>query len=194
MSLADIKAKITADAQIQVDAILAEGKKQSAAVTRDAEDQVRAIQTSWKERFAREDPEVARRREIVARLDAARVDLGVRQRIVGEAFDGALRQLADLPKDRYLGFARTLLEKAAASDETILLGKNERHIDAAWISEYNISHRTNLTLSDERLSIAGGFVLRKGKIDINCSWDMLVRDIRPDLEGDVVKRLFSQGG
>jgi V/A-type H+-transporting ATPase subunit E len=194
MSLADIKAKITAEAKSQVDAILEEGKKRSAALAKDADEQIRGIQNSWKERFAKEEPEVARRREIVARLDAARVDLGVRQRIVGEAFDGALRQLADLPKDKYLSFVRALLEKAGAGNEAVLVGKNERYIDAGWISEYNASHQANLVLSDERLPITGGFVLRQGKIDVNCSWDMLVRDIRPDLEADAVKRLFSQGG
>ncbi|MDR1875803.1 MAG: hypothetical protein LBQ90_12425 [Synergistaceae bacterium] len=194
MSLADIKAKISAEAGSQADAILAEGKKQSTAITRDADEQVRAIQNAWKERFTKEEPEVARRREIVARLDAAKVDLGVRQRIIGEAFDGALRQLTDLPRDRYLSFVRTLLERAGAGSEVVFVGKNERHIDAGWINEYNASHQTSLTLADERLPIAGGFVLRQGKIDVNCSWDMLVRDIRQDLEADAVKQLFAQGG
>lgn len=191
MSLADIKTKINEEARNQIDAILSEGEKQRAAVTKEADDQVRALQTSYKERFAKEEPEILKRREIVAGLDAAKVDLGVRQQLIGEAFDGALKQLAGLAKDKYLAFAQSLMEKAVESgDEIVLVGKNEKHIDGAWVESYNSAHGTHLSLSGDRLSITGGFVLRKENIDTNCSWDMLIRDIRPEIEADVVKRLF----
>jgi len=103
-----------------------------------------------------------------------------------------LRVLTDLAQDKYLGFVHKLLEKAVVTGEEILLvGKNERHIDGAWLDNYNASHKTSISFSGDRLPISGGFVLRNGKIDINCSWDMLVGSIRPELESDVIKRLFS---
>ena len=49
----------------------------------------------------REEPEVLRRREIVAELDAKRIDLGVRQRLVGEAFDAAIKQNYDLNLENF---------------------------------------------------------------------------------------------
>lgn len=192
MSLADIKTKINEEARNQIDAILSEGEKQRAAVTKDADDQVRALQASYKERFAKEEPEIQKRREIVAELDAAKVDLGVRQRLIGETFDGALRMLTELPKDKYLAFAQTLMKKAVDSgNEVVLVGQNEKYIDGAWLESYNAANGTHLSLSAERLPLTGGFVLRKENVDTNCSWDMLIRDIRPELEADVVKRLFS---
>ena len=192
MSLADIKTKINEEARSQIDAILSESEKQRSAIAKDADDQVRNLQNSYRERFAKEEPEILKRREIVAGLDAAKVDLGVRQQLIGEAFDGALRQLAELPKDKYLAFVQALMEKAVESgNEAVLVGKNEKHIDGAWVESYNAAHGTHLSLAEERLPLAGGFVLRKENIDTNCSWDMLVRDVRPELEADVVKRLFS---
>jgi V/A-type H+-transporting ATPase subunit E len=192
MSLADIKAKINAEAQAQIKAIEAENDARLSAVNKQSDGDVKSIQASYKDRFAKEEPEILKRRQIVAGLDASKVDLGVKQRLIGEAFEGALRKLTELPHDEYLSFVHTLMEKAVVTGEEILLvGKNERNIDGAWLDSYNASHSTRLSFSGDRLPISGGFVLRNGKIDINCSWDMLVGDIRPEIEPEVVKRLFS---
>jgi V/A-type H+-transporting ATPase subunit E len=192
MSLADIKAKISAEAQAQIKSIEAENDTRVADLVKQADGEIKTVRETYRNRFAKEEPEIIKRREIVANLDAAKVDLGVKQRLVGEAFDGALRLLADLPRDQYLSFVQTLLEKAVETgDETLFVGKNESHIDGAWLDSYNAGHSTRLSFSGDRLPISGGFVLRNGRIDINCSWDMLIGDIRPDIESDVVKRLFA---
>jgi V/A-type H+-transporting ATPase subunit E len=193
MSLADIKAKINAEAQAQIRTIETENDARVLAVNQQADSEAKAVQTSYKERFAKEEPEILKRRQIVAGLDANKVDLGVKRRLIDEAFDGALRKLTELPHDQYLSFVHTLMEKAVVTGEEVLLvGKNERNIDAAWLDSYNASHSTRLSFSGERLPISGGFVLRNGKIDVNCSWDMLVGALRSEIEPDVVQRLFSQ--
>ena len=191
MSLADIKAKISAEAQAQVRSIESENDAKIAAVNKKADDEVKAVQASYKDRFAKEEPEIVKRREIVAGLDADKVDLDVKQRLIGEAFESASRLLSEMPRDKYLSFVWNLMEKAVVTgEEVLLIGKDERHIDGGWVDEYNSSHQTRVTISGDRLPISGGFVLRNGKIDINCSWGMLIGDIRPDIESEVVKRLF----
>ena len=191
MSLADIKAKIKAEAQTQVRAIETENEAKISAVTKQADAEIKAVQASYKDRFTKEAPKIEKLREIVAELDAEKVDLGVKQRLIGEAFDSALRLLSELPRDKYLSFVQALVEKAVVTgDEVLLVGKSEQYIDGAWLDSYNASHQTRISLDHDRLPISGGFVLRNGKIDINCSWDMLIGDIRPDIEAEVVKRLF----
>ena len=191
MSLADIKAKINAEAQTQIRSIESENEAKISVITKQADSEVKDIQASYRDRFAKEEPEIVKRREIVAGLDANKVDLGVKQRLVSEAFDSAVHLLSELPRDKYLSFVWTLLEKAVVTgDEVLLVGKGERHIDGAWLDNYNASHQTRIAFSGDRLPISGGFVLRNDKIDINCSWDMLIGDIRPDIETQVIKRLF----
>jgi len=192
MSLADIKAKINAEAHAQIKTIESENDTRVSDISKKASAEVKAIQESYKTRLAKEEPEIQKRREIVAKLDANKVDLGVKQRLIGEAFESALHQLTELPSDKYLSFAWSLLEKAVETgDEVLFVGKNERYINGSWVDNYNGSHQTRLSLSGDRLPISGGFVLRNGKIDVNCSWDMLVADVRPQIEAEVVKRLFS---
>ena len=192
MALADIKAKIKADSQAQIKALEAENDAKVREISRKVNAEIKEVQDSYAARLGREEPEVLRRREIVAELDAKRVDLGVRQRLMGEAFEEALKQMVSLAPDKYVKFADKLMSQAVVTGgEVVFVGKDEKHLDQRWLDGYNASHKTSLTLSGERLPIAGGFVLRNDRIDTNCSWEMLIADARADIETEVVKRLFA---
>ena len=192
MALADIKAKIKADSQAQIKALEAENDAKVRDISRKVNAEIKAVQDSYSTRLAKEEPEVLRRREIVAELDGKRIDLGVKQRLVGEAFDASLKQMTELAADKYVKFADSLMKQAVVTGkEVVFVGKNEKHLDQRWLDGYNASHNTSLTLASEKLPISGGFVLRDEKIDTNCSWDMLIADAREDIESEVVKRLFA---
>ncbi len=192
MSLADIKNKIKAESQAQIKAIETENDAKVLEISRKVNAEIKEVQDSYASRLAKEEPEVARRREIVAGLDAKRVDLGVRQRLVGEAFDASLKQMVSFAPDKYVKFADSLLKEAVSTgNEVVFVGKNEKNLDQRWLDGYNASHQTSLTLSPEKLDISGGFVLRNDKIDTNCSWEMLLKDARPELETEVAKKLFA---
>ena len=192
MALADIKAKIKADSQAQIKAIEAENDEKVRDISRKVNAEIKTVQDSYNARLAKEEPEVLRRREIVAELDAKRIDLGTRQRLVGEAFSEALKQLVEMAPDKYVKFADKLMAQAVSTgSEVVFVGKNEKHLDQRWLDGYNASHNTTLTLSPDKLPIAGGFVLRNDRIDTNCSWEMLIADARADIETEVVKRLFA---
>ena len=191
MALADIKAKIKSDSQAQIKAIEEENDAKVREISRKINAEIKEIQDSYAARLSKEEPEVLKRREIVAELDAKRVDLGVRQRLLNEAFEAALKQLTELNPDKYVAFAEKLLNEAVSTgNEVLFTGKNEKHLDQNWINNYNSAHNTSITLSPEKVNISGGFILRNERIDTNCSWDMLISDARSDIETGVVKKLF----
>ena len=192
MALADIKAKIKNEAQAQIKVLEAENDEKVREISRKVNAEIKEVQDAYAARLGREEPEVLRRREIVAELDAKRVDLGVRQQLMGEAFEAALKQMVELVPDKYVKFADKLMAQAVVTgSEVVLVGKNEKHLDQRWLDGYNSAHNTKLTLSADRLPISGGFVLRNDRIDTNCSWEMLIEDARADIETEVVKRLFA---
>ena len=192
MALADIKAKIKNEAQAQIKALEAENDEKVREISRKVNAEIKEVQDTYAARLGREEPEVLRRREIVAELDAKRIDLGVRQQLMGEAFEAALKQMVELAPDKYVKFADKLMAQAVATgSEVVFVGKNEKHLDQRWLDGYNSAHNTALTLSADRLPISGGFVLRNDRIDTNCSWEMLIEDARADIETEVVKRLFA---
>jgi len=192
MSLADIKNKIQADANAEAEQIIENAKAQADEINKETDSRIQEIKDFYKERFNKEKPEILNRREIVAKLDVEKIELGVKQSLIQNAFDEALKSLTSLSKDKYLGFVEALLDQAVETgQEEILLGESEKKITKEWVNSYNDKKGKKLVLSKDKLPISGGFVLRNENISTNCSFEMLLNWIREDLEADVVKRLFS---
>ena len=49
-----------------------------------------------------------------------------------------------------------------------------------------------LTLSEETRPIQGGFILKNGNIEVNCTFDTLVRLQKAETAGAVAKKLFPE--
>lgn len=193
MSLADIKNKIQADANAEAEQIIENAKAQADEINKETDSRIQEIKDFYKERFNKEKPEILDRREIVAKLDVGKMKLGVKQSLIQNAFEEALKSLTSLSKEKYLGFVEALLDQAVETgQEEILLGESEKKITKEWVNTYNDKKGKKLVLSKDKLPISGGFVLRNGNISTNCSFEMLLNWIREDLEADVVKRLFSE--
>lgn len=192
MSLADIKKKIESDAREEADRIIAKAKEGVESIKRDADEEIKKLRAGYETRFKTEQPEIFKRREIVAQLDVKKIELGVKQQAISDAFDGAVRILASLPADKYLSFMENLLQKAVQTgSETLLVSKTEKKISPDWLAGVNTKHGWKLALGEERRDMAGGFFLEQDNIETDCSLEMLVRWLRDEIEADVVKRLFS---
>ncbi|MDO4987911.1 MAG: V-type ATP synthase subunit E family protein [Synergistes sp.] len=191
MSLAQITDKIKADAQKQADEILSKAKENADFITRKAAEDCDAIRSEFEARFEMERPEIFKRREIVAGLDTSKMFLQAKRDLIADVYAATLKELVSLPKDKYLSFCESLLEEAAKTkDETVFIGKDEKNITDEWVASYNSQHKTNFKLSPERRAIDGGFILVRGRVSVDCSWNMLVKVMQEKQESDVVKRLF----
>lgn len=191
MSLAQITEKIRNDAQKEADEILAKAKAQAEALTSRADRECAEIQAGFDDRFGAERPEIMKRREIVANIDVSKMMLSAKRELIEDVYRGALEKMKALPKDEYLAFCTNLLDGAVSTkDEQVVVGEDEKYIDGAWLDSYNAGHGTKLAFADERAEISGGFILRRGRISVNCSWEMLLKVSQEKQESDVVKRLF----
>lgn len=191
MSLAEIKQKIEADGKAESKKILDEARSVVKEINKDAEGEIKSLNKSYEERFEKERPEIARRREIVASLDVKTIELGVKQDAVSSAFQEALSQLASLPGDKYLSLAESLLKRAVETGkETVVVSGSEKHITSDWLSAFNEKHGKSLSFDEEKRPLSGGFVLKNEDIETDCSWDMLVRWVRDDIDSAVVDRIF----
>ncbi len=191
MSLAQITEKIEQDARAEAEKILARAREQEAEINKEAQVEINKIEAAAKLRFDRERPEIFRRRDIVAKLDVSKLMLAAQRKLIQDVFDGALKKMNELGRDEYLAFCERLLKAAIETgDEVMGLSADEKYIDKTWLDAFNAKHGTEVTLADERQNISGGFLLAKGRICINCSWEMLVQTAQEKLETEVVKRLF----
>ncbi len=191
MALADIRNKIERDAAAEAAKLLDEAKAQALALESGAESEVSKSKAYYDGMFEAEAPEVRRRAQIISNLDVKKIQLGAKQELIGRAFAGALENLRGLDDAKYLAFMEKLLDKAVGSgDEELLISASEKRIGKGWLDTYNAARGTKLTLSPEKADIGGGFILRSGRISVNCSLETLVHWLKDDLESEVVKRLF----
>ncbi|MBP9975164.1 MAG: hypothetical protein KBE82_02150, partial [Synergistaceae bacterium] len=138
-----------------------------------------------------ERPEIFRRREIVANLDVKKMMLQSSRNLIQDVYDLSLGKMRMIDRDDYVKLCEVLLKCAVTTKkEEIQISREEKYLDQAWLDGFNKENGTELVFSEDKPDIAGGFILTRGKISTNCSWDMLIQIAQEKQESDVVKRLF----
>ena len=191
MSLVKITEKIEQEARAEAEAIISSARELEAQILRDAREEVDKLKNETQERLDRDRPEIFRRREIVSELDIEKLRLRAQWKLIQDVYDQVMLELRNLEKDAYLKFCAQLLAAASETgNETLIIATDEKYIDQSWLERFNNERRTNITLAEQRQNISGGFILENERISVNCSWDMLLLNVKENMETEVVKRLF----
>ena len=89
--------------------------------------------------------------------------------------------------------ANELLAKAAAPELPLGDGAVASFLNKVAANVSALAQGTAmLTVSEEARPIRGGFILRDGRIEINCAFDALIRAEREQTAGAVAKLLFPE--
>jgi V/A-type H+-transporting ATPase subunit E len=132
-----------------------------------------------------------------ARMANAKEYLAEKTRIMDEVFAQAGKQLEAMAQEKYGGLMAKLMSVAVETgDEEVIVDKNESAIDQKLVKAVNRDlgpgYKGNLRLSDERMDIGGGFVLKRGKILTNMSFEVLLEQAREELGIELAKELFAE--
>ncbi len=130
-----------------------------------------------------------------ARMRQAKQVLSAKADILDEVFARAEERLRRLPDQDYRSLMTELMKKAVETgDEDIIVGKDEGRIDSGFIKDLNRQlgpgMKGNLRLSEKRADIAGGFILSRGKVRINCSSHVLIGLVRDQIQIELARELF----
>ncbi len=192
-------------AQKEADAINKEYKKKAAEIAANAESEVSA------------DTEIIRSRTVASAQKIKRnLLLEAKNAKIDEAFEKARQKLLGLPDGDYEKMLSIMLvstvkkqiesEKLSLEQDTdgeitvcesysvILSGADKKRVSADMIKDASVlalASGKTLSLSDENADIDGGFILRCGDIEINCSIGLILSQMRDTLEGDVYRILFN---
>ena len=188
-----IIAHIRSDAKEQADAILAQAEQQCASIRADYEKQAKEL---YREKIRAGTADCQDRvdsMDRIARMEAKKGILALKQQMVSESFDKACEMIINLPKEQYAAFLAKLAAKASATgDEEIILNARDR----AAVGE-NVVKAANALVSGGRLSLsaetgsfAGGLILRRGSVEANCTVELLVELCRSDMSSEIAKVLF----
>lgn len=191
-----ITQRIDAETQAEIDRILSEAKEaagQTAARYQAQADKEAADRKARNEKAGLEREE---RLVSVAQMEARKVTLGAKQEMVEQAFDLALRKLCDMPEERYIATVAGLLAEAApdGKGDVIFSEQERKRIGQAAVDAANarLGEKGTLKLSPETRNIQGGFILVNGSVEINCTFETLVRLQKGSMSGEVAKLLFPE--
>ena len=195
------------EAEQVVEKILADAKAEAEKIIKQAQEKEAAEQAALDEQLDehKKQTEVLAQKAgrdeklhilAAARMDIAKQFLAEKRKILDEVFRQASQQLRDLPDEEYQKLiTKLMLDAVETGDEEVIVDKNEKRINQELINQVNkqlgSSRKGNLRLSDERQDIAGGFILKRGKIKTNVSINVLLEQARKELEIELAKELFS---
>ena len=191
-----ITGRIEADARAEAANITAEAKAKCAEIR--AEYEKKAEDAYWEtlRSGVKECEDRADRLGRLAGMEARKSTLNLKQTMVGEAFDLAVKKICEMPQGDYVTVMAKLAAKAASGREAVAFNASDRErcgadiVAAANVLLAEQGKPGELTLSADTRPIRAGFVLQQGDVEINCAVETLAELSRGDLAGKVAAVLF----
>ncbi len=192
-----ITARISQDAQNEIDRLNAETDAKVAEIAAQAQAQAEKEGREIRERGRRAAAERLERLKSAAQMETGKLVLGAKQDMVGEAFDLALKDLCSLPEKQYVSLlTRLALEASTTGKEQLVFSQKDRArigkqvVIAANDALTKKGGTGRLTLAQETRRIRAGFIMLDGDVEVNCAFETLVRLQREKLELTVARTLF----
>ena len=188
-----ITARIAEDGKAENDALLAQARAQAAEIAARYQAEAKAAADEVLEQGRRNAEARARHLDSTAQMECRKAVLAAKQDVIEEAFQAAHKKLLDLPQAEYVTFLAGLAAKASVTGkEKLIFSANDRaQVGKDVVTAANGKLTAGaLTLAEETRPMDGGFILSDGAVEVNCTFDTLIRLQRGALAGEVAKVLF----
>ena len=192
-----IQQKILEEARQQAQKDIEQAEKEAVAIIKSAKQEALEKKDALLKKGQKDAVEHKKRLVAVAQLDARKQRLQAKQDVVQEAFEGALERLISLPAEKYQTVLIDMVVAAikTGKEEVIVCERDKRRLTPDFIKAINTQllnkgMNSAVKLSDETRDIKGGFILKQDNIEINHSFEMIIRMQRDVLETAVIKVLF----
>lgn len=193
-----ITQRIAGDAKQEAEAIVNEAKAQADEIL--ARYQAQA-QRETEATLAKGKAQAEARRSRMnsaAEMAARQQGLAAKQEMLDKAYELALEKLCSLPEKEYVDLLAKLTVKASSTGcEQLVLSKTDRARYGVKVAKKandlleKAGKTARLTLSQDARDFRGGLLLADGDVEVNCTFETLVRLSRNSGSGDVAKVLFA---
>lgn len=190
--------KIIADANAHAAALAEDAAKQADEIISSYRQKAQAILESEAEKAEKAAQEAVSRNLSSQKLNERNAVLAVKAQILDSVFEKASGHLLSLEKEEYtqllLGFF-----KASACRGDITLCLNEKDLITVGKDFYTLAKDyfekefpgCVMTLSETPVQIDGGFILKSGDIEYNCSVSGHLSALREKYQSEIYKILFN---
>ena len=189
-----ITQRIASEAQAEIDRILGDARDEADRI---AESYRAQADGEAAELNARNEKNAAEREERLvsaAQMEARKVQLAAKQEMVERTYALALDKLCAMPEEQYVTVLADLLVQASSNgkEEAVFSAKDRERVGEKAVAKANALSGKQLRLSEETQPIRGGFILKDKNVEVNCTFETLVRLQKAETAGAVAKKLFPE--
>lgn len=130
-----------------------------------------------------------------AKLDARKDMLFAKQEILDIAFEAAKKKLSELPEEEYVAWMAAMASEATSGSGELILSPRDSALAQKLVNKANEAlaakgKKAELTASSETRDMDAGFILRDGKLEVNCSLQSILEAKRQNIATKVAEMLF----
>lgn len=184
MSVEGIIDRIIADAEAEAREIISGAESEAQGISEDGRREAERYFESQKSQLDEQYRREKERAVLNKRLEQRKNMLQARQKWMDRAFTDAYEMLVGQQLSEYRDLITSLIVKVSQTkDEEVVFGKkgDTKYLEGL-IKDLNNKTKGKFTLLKKKGDFPWGFVLRKGKVEINMSIDSLFKYKRTDLE------------
>lgn len=187
-----IIARMEADTRVECDALAANAAGNADAILRDYQAQADAVARDSAQRTETQAAEHLEHLNGSSQLVCRQRVLAAKQQLIDEAFARTAQALTALPQADYIDLLASLAAENGSGDEELLLSKTDRDAVGAAVVETANAKKPGAAfrLSEETRDTGGGLVLRRGRVELNCSFTEKLRQLRQEESSAVAQLLF----
>lgn len=195
--LEKINDRILHEAQMQAKESMQNAENQAAVLLDAARSEAEEKRNAIINKAKKDAQEVKKRIIAAAELEARKQRLRAKQELVEETLSRVLHQLVNMPEIQYRQMLASMIADAAEEEEfDILLSSRDRErLGEALLSDAvsQLAARgknAKLKMAVGNANIQGGFILRTGNIEMNYSFEAMMRMQQDELEQLICSQLF----
>ena len=187
MALVDILGKIEKDTASKIAELEKSFEEKKKKLEEEHETKQKEIDKDMSQKVEDKSAKILEKAATLAAMEAKNQMLKAKRVVIEEALENAIEELSK--SDKYEDILSNMLKKADIEDNAEVVpakGKEDSTKKAIAASGKNYS------LSDKSANIQGGFILKTEKIEIDNSFETIIKkQLREDLEINVHKLLFT---
>lgn len=194
-NIESIVKKIADDSKLSAEQKIAEAQQEAQQIVSDYQAQADKIMQDAQAQAQKQASVIAERVESQSGLIRRNLMLQYKREAIEQAFQKSLEVLCAQDADKQVTLLSDAAVKYLSADAKVILNeKDKAAFGEKLVSEISrklqaANKNYSVSLSADAGSMQGGMILAEGSIETNLSYEILVKNIRDELEGEVAKVL-----
>lgn len=190
MSKEAIVEKIISDAHLKADSIVAEANAKADEIISAAAEECKGYMYSFKSETDKMIFDVDARSKTVAELDARKLTLAAKTKVLDVVYERTLENLRNLDKEAYSALVFGMLENAKDGDVVTISERENDIVTKESLAEFAKKKGIKLTLAEQAGDFDGGIVLGENGVDKNFTLEVEVALLKEQTEAKTAKEIF----